>query len=145
MSYQQEVFQLISSFTGHNANYVIPKEFMRLIKDSNAVLILSQLVYWTGRQADQDGWIYKSYKEWDEEIFLSQKVIMTAVKRLKKFDLVETEVRKVRLSNGMLGDTCVHYRVNQEKLAELISNQLKTLGNAEREFPEMPKGNFPFY
>lgn len=143
MSYQQEVFNVISSFTGHNANYVIPKEFMRLLKDSNSALILSQLVYWTGRQADPDGWIYKSYAEWEAEIFLSKKSIMTAIKRLKKFDLIETQVRKIRLDNGMMGDTCVHYLIKQENLANLITNQLKSLGSAERELREMPKGNFP--
>lgn len=142
MSYQQEVFNLISSFTGHNANYVVPKEFMRMLKDSNSALILSQLVYWTGRQADPDGWIYKSYADWESEIFLSKKSVMIAVKRLKKIDVVETQVRKVRLDNGMLGDTCVHYQVNQKKLADLILNQLKSLGSAQRELPEMPKGNF---
>jgi len=143
MSYQQEVFNVISSFTGHNANYVVPKEFMRLLKDSNSALILSQLVYWTGRQTDPDGWIYKSYADWEAEIFLSKKSVMTAVKRLKKFDLIETQVRKIRLENGMMGDTCVHYLIKQENLANLITNKLKSLGSAERELPEMPKGNFP--
>ena len=143
MSFQQEIFNLISSFTGHNANYVMPKEYMRLLKDSNAALILTQLVYWTGKQADPDGWIYKSYKEWEDEIFLSKKSVMGAVKKLKKLDIVETQVRKVRLSNGMLGDTCVHYRVNQEKLVNLLLNQLESLGSAQRELLEVPKGNFP--
>lgn len=141
--YQQEVFNIISSFTGHNANYVIPKEFMRLTRDTNAALILSQLVYWTGRQADPDGWIYKSYAEWEDEIFLSQKVVGTAVKKLKGLDVIETQVRMIRLDNGMLGNRCVHYRVNQGKLAELITNQLKSLQKSEREFSKTPEGNLP--
>ena len=144
MSYQQEVFNVISSFTGHNANYVVPKEFMRLLKDSNSALILSQLVYWTGRQTDPNGWIYKSYKEWDEEIFLSQKAIMTAVKKLKKLGVLDTAVRKIRLPSGMLtNQTCVHYRIDQDKLAELVTKQLESLGNAEREFPGTSEREFP--
>lgn len=143
-SFQHQVFSLISSFTGHNANYVIPKEFMRLIRDSNAVLILSQLVYWTGRGSDQNGWIYKSYDDWQEEIFLSQKVVMTAVKKLRKLDLIETEVRKIRLANGMLtNQTCVHYLVKQENLINFLLNQLEILGNAEREFPGTTEREFP--
>lgn len=144
MSYQQEVFNVISSFTGHNANYVVPKEFMRLLKDSNSALILSQLVYWTGKQTDPAGWIYKSYKEWDEEIFLSQKTIMTAVKKLKKLGIVDTAVRKIRLPGGVLtNQTCVHYRIDQDKLAESIIKQLESLGNAEREFPGNAGKEFP--
>lgn len=145
-SYQHEIFSVISSFSGHNANYVIPKEFLRLCKDANSALILSQLVYWTEKGSDPEGWIYKSYDDWKEELFLSKAMVMNAVKKLKALGVIETVVRKIRLSNGILTNTtCMHYLVNQHALSVIILKQLESLESQQSELAESNESELPFH
>lgn len=61
----------------------------------NAALMLSQLVFWSKRSKDFDGWIYKTAKEWEEEIGLTVDEQYSARKRLRKKGLVEEHLRGV--------------------------------------------------
>lgn len=81
-----------------------------------ATVFLCQLLYWQGKGADQDGWIYKNQKEWEDETGLS-----------------ETEQRHARKILGLLrvldereaGIPCrLWYRVNTDRLDELWEKML---------------------
>ena len=50
----------------------------------NGALMLSQLVYWTSRTKDNDGWIFKTHSDWTMETGLTRKEQETARKILKK-------------------------------------------------------------
>ena len=39
--------------------------------DHNAAIFMNQVLYWTDRTTDSDGWFYKTYDDWDEEIKFS--------------------------------------------------------------------------
>lgn len=49
----------------------------------NGALMLSQLVYWTSRTKDNDGWIFKTHSDWTMETGLTRKEQETARKILK--------------------------------------------------------------
>lgn len=54
-----------------------------------AAIFLSNLIYWTGKQKDPDGWIYKSSEEIEGETGLPYDQQHTARKRLKRMGLIE--------------------------------------------------------
>jgi len=39
--------------------------------DHNAALLMNQVLYWTDRTSDPDGWFYKTYHDWEEELRFS--------------------------------------------------------------------------
>lgn len=66
----------------------------RAVGSITAGLMLQQLLYWTGKEYDQDGWIYKSFKEMEYETSLTEKQQEGAVKKLVQFKLIEVESRE---------------------------------------------------
>lgn len=143
MSYQQNIFSLISSLIGQNNNIVIPVEIIRFTGDYHTAAILSQLIYWTGKQRDPDGWVYKTYDQWEKEIVLSKYQTSRASNELVKMGILETKVARVRLDNGMLGDRAVHYRLNQDEFTEKFTKHLSILESKETSLSKVKELNFP--
>ena len=143
MSYQQNIFSLISSLIGQNNNIVIPVEIIRFTGDYHTAAILSQLIYWTGKQRDPDGWVYKTYDQWEKEIVLSKYQTSRASNELVKMGILETKVARVRLDNGMLGDRAVHYRLNQDEFTEKFTKHLSILEGKETSLSKVKELNFP--
>jgi hypothetical protein len=52
-------------------------------------LSVCQLVYWTGKGSDPDGWIYKTQQEWTDELGLSRWEQESARRELRKRGLLE--------------------------------------------------------
>ena len=74
-------------------------------------LLLCQLTYWAGKQSDQDGWIYKTQEELEEETGLSAKKQRTARKKLVALGILEE--REERLKHRKF------YRINTDKMEEI--------------------------
>ena len=58
------------------------RSFIRLDIGVTAALFLSQMVYWTNR-SDDDGWVYKTQEEWEEETGLTRYEQEGARKKLR--------------------------------------------------------------
>ena len=43
--------------------------------DHLAALLLSQILYWSDRTSDPDGWFAKSYADWHDEVALTERQI----------------------------------------------------------------------
>ncbi len=97
--------------------------FFRLTGSINAGLLLNQLYFWTGKQDDPDGWIYKTQENWHEEIYLSRNELETARKTLIKLGYIEYK------RAGM--PPMSYYRVDIEKL-ENDANRLCDTHKKER-------------
>ena len=83
-------------------------------------ILLSQLLYWKDKGRDPDGWIYKSRDEIFDETALSRKEQETARALGEKLGVLESK---------RMGDKGVmHYRINEEKLHELIEKWAETNG-----------------
>ncbi len=149
MSYQQEVFSFISSIIGQSHIIPVHVEFTRFVGgDANTSMLLSQIIYWTDKTSDPDGWFYKSYDEWERETALTKRKVSRSVDTFKKMGLVETKVKKIN------NNTILHYRFNQyefvdqfgkyleAKRAEKTSKVPSILGSDETSFPEIPKRHF---
>lgn len=112
---QQAIFNLLKNTFGQNNLLTVPTLLVKKLKgDHCAALFLGQLIYWTGKGANPDGWIYKTYQEWEEELFIKKDKAMSIKKKLEELNLITTMVKKI-------GNTPVlHYKVNQETLIEFL-------------------------
>jgi len=87
-------------------------------KSTNAGLFLYQILYWSGKEWDKDGWIKKSTKEFKTETGLTKYQQDTATTILKKNDIIETKVFGVPATR--------HVRVKFEILENHLTSLLKT-------------------
>jgi len=76
-----------------------------------ASILLSQLVYWTGKQSNPEGWIYKSGEELEEETGLTIYEQRQARGKLKAKGILEENYE--RLLHRM------NYRINLNALSDL--------------------------
>lgn len=148
-SYQQQVFSFISSVIGQSNSIPTPVEFIRFLDgDANTAIILTQIIYWQGKGNDPDGWIYKSYTEWEEETGLTKRKASRAVDVLKKMSIIETKVKKVN------NNTILHYLFHHDVFIDLFGRHLEAktqknqpkpppiMGSNETSFPEITKRDF---
>ena len=93
--------------------------------DHKAAILLSQILYWSDRTKDADGWFYKSYADWTAETGLSEAQVRRIVNgdprvhspQLTLRDLgVETLLRKVKHT----GAPTLHYRINQAQFLGVL-------------------------
>lgn len=130
---QQAIFNLLKNTFGQNNLLTVPTLLVKKLKgDHCAALFLGQLIYWTGKGANPDGWIYKTYQEWEEELFIKKDKAMAIKKKLEKLNLITTMVKKI-------GNTPIlHYKVNQETLIEFL------LETCEKEGDDKPEDKKPY-
>lgn len=89
-----------------------------------AGLFLHQLVYWVGKEHDEEGWIYKTQREMEEETGLSRRS--------------QREARKILGSNGVLREKRqgIPYRlwfwVDLEALSRIMETPYSTMNQRKR-------------
>lgn len=98
-----EVYRLIQSFTGQSYILTIPRVFIDYTGDLPSALLLSQLLYWSERSTKKDGYVWKTYKDWEEELSLNSYQVKKAANKLKDKGFLKTAVRKA------YGNPTVHY------------------------------------
>lgn len=116
---QQGVINLIKHMSGQANVITMPRLFIDMTGDHIQAIVLSQILYWSERTKDPDGWFYKSGKEWKEELGLSNYQITRAVGALKEMG-VETDLRK-----AASGAPTTHYRLNNDVFSKWIFEFLK--------------------
>lgn len=88
--------QLLAQFSGNDSFLTIPKIYYRLTKNLNKSLLLSQVIFYSDKSTYcQDGWFYKTYQEWQTEVFLSVRGMRDLFKELVNESLIEMRVAKV--------------------------------------------------
>ena len=85
MDFKQQVYDIISQFSGQNNVITVNIAYVDFTGDIETALFLSQVIYWTDRTTRKDGFFYKTDEEWREEIRLSRYAIRKARKNLKKW------------------------------------------------------------
>ncbi len=82
--------------------------FVCLTGNVAAALMLAQLLYWSRKSKDPEGWVYKSQAEWTDETGLSRREQDTCRKNLRTTDFYHEELRSVPAR--------LYYRLDLEKL-----------------------------
>lgn len=78
-----------------------------------AGVFLSQLIYWTGRGKQADGWIWKSSTDMEQETGLTRREQETARRNLKERGFIDERLAGVPAT--------VHYRVNLDAIMEAVA------------------------
>ena len=107
--------KLLARLLGQQNVLTVSRELIvALDHDIPAALLCSQLVYWTDRTEDPEGWIWKTYPQWHDELALTEYQVRRATDRLRKLGLVETKLAKVN------GAPTLHYRFDLAEFSEWI-------------------------
>ena len=111
---KEQAIDLIRGFNGQENTITFSRAFLRLTGNIPSALMLSELVFWAGRSADPEGWIWKTNHKMQEELCLSRHQVRCARKVLESHGIIETKVKKVA------ENPTVHYRICERKLAQLL-------------------------
>lgn len=103
-------------------NPIAYQQGLVMIFDSPAVgLFLYQLLYWQDKTYKKSGWFYKTTEEIERETGLSRYNQETAIRILVRFGVIEFSLK------GRVPRTR-HFRVNMERLQELIPSLMESHG-----------------
>jgi hypothetical protein len=118
--------KLVASLVGHDNVISISRSILELLGgDYPAAVLLCQSVYWQsivgeGKGGTGDGYFWKSMKDWNRETALGEYQVREGTKRLKKAGIMETTIRKAWSDQAGDRVPTVHYRVDIDKLLELL-------------------------
>ena len=121
---RKEIEQLLLQLTGSNSKLVIPRFYIDLTGDHVSALILSQLLYWSERTTNPDGWFWKTAQQWYEELRVTSYQISRVIKGTKATPGLQTFGVETKLSKVQGAPVC-HYRINRYLLMEAISKFLQ--------------------
>lgn len=124
---QKIIFKLIAELTGQENIVAVPREFIKFTGDPATGIFLAQLIYWCDRGSRKDGFIYKSHKEWEEEIGLERYYCKKARKKLEDMGILETKLKKAN------GAPTLHYRLKMDKFVDKFINHLKSGYDAQND------------
>ena len=127
MSPRDEVLGILRECEGHMRLVSIPTAFIELTGDVASAGLLSQLLYWTSRTTNAEGWVYKSHAEWKRELGLGRCAVDRARRRLSELGVLQ---QTCRMANGR---RTMHFRID---LAALRSAILPPTGRPESGTPE---------
>jgi hypothetical protein len=138
MSHLIELRDILKQFTGQANIISVSVPMIDFTGSIEAALLLSQIIFWCDRTKNDDGWFYKSYAEWFEEIRLSEYQVRKIVKRFESQGMVNICKRKI------LGAPTLHYQLNWDVFSECFLEflQLGTQKNLTLE-PEETSGSNP--
>lgn len=109
--------EFISGLLSSMGKPIIIRPIMtKILGGLNENVLLSQLIYWTGKQKDPEGWIFKNSREIEEETALNYQQQRRARQKLKSMNLLEEK-----------NDWSTHkilLRINLKNLAKIIANSL---------------------
>lgn len=92
-------------------------------------VLIRQLVFWADKGMDPEGWIYKTRTELEHELGLSERQQVKGRKTLRAAGVVEEELRTVAPYHYY---RATHYRVNLQKLMELLETPHSTINQWKR-------------
>ena len=121
---REEILGLVKRASGQHNILVLPRLFLDLTGDHHSALLLSQLLYWSDRSANREGWVYKTHADWHGELGLNRYYLDKAKKRLRELGFIEVKVKKAN------GNPTMHFKVNESALSGAL---MKLLGKVAGE------------
>ncbi|MFC2008603.1 hypothetical protein ACFLUT_00915 [Chloroflexota bacterium] len=105
---------IIKEHEGCGNVLVVPRVFIALTGDTDSALLLSQLLYWTGKSTTGDDWVYKSMAVWREELGLSRCRLESARRRLRNMGVLEESCHLAQ------NKRVLHLRLRRAGLLEMM-------------------------
>ena len=112
--------EFIKQVSGQHNTLTINRVYLDLLEgDVKTALFLSQVIYWSDKGSRNDGWFYKTDKEWLEEICLSDYECKKARDKLTELGVLEVDKKK---ANGV---PKMHYRMEWENLSKWVLKKFR--------------------
>lgn len=112
---------LISSISGQDNYLTVNRIFVQFMGSLEGGVFLQQLIFWSDKTQNLDGFFYKTYGEWNEEVCLSEYSVRKQTKILKDKKLLETKLKKAN------GSPTVHYKLDITGFLKILESFLKNL------------------
>ncbi|RXK19062.1 replication protein [Macrococcus sp. DPC7161] len=119
MNNRDYISSIITQFSGRNNIIPIPVIYLEITEDYPSAALLNQMIYWSDKTSRKDGYFYKTYNEWFEELHLTEYQVRRATKKLNSLGFVETALKKAN------GAPTLHYKVDTTQVSEWILKKLK--------------------
>lgn len=119
------LLQTLITMSGQENVITIHRPMVKFLGSLEAALFLEQMLYWTPR-SKMGGWVAKSDKEWQGEIFLTRYGVRSAAKVLGERKLIDVQLK--RFNNSPTN----HYKVNLEELETQWTAWLEALSENEQ-------------
>ena len=121
--------QLIKDTSGQENILAIPRKYIDFMGSLNGGIFLSQLIYWSDKTKNSEGYVYKTYDEWEKEIAVSKYHINKETKKMIKMGFLETKIKKAN------GNPTVHYKFNIDLFTNVfvkfLTNENESFNNQE--------------
>lgn len=97
--------------------------------DQKAGWMLNQVIYWSDRTKDPDGWFWKTYADWYDEIGLTEREIRRIVRGDKRRKMPKKTLQdlgiEVVVRRAPTGSPTMHYRINQPLFFAILVDHLE--------------------
>jgi len=93
---------------------VLHPQLAKVLGGIEEAIFVQQLYYWTDKGKNEEGWIYKSKKEWEEETALSRKKQDRVRKKLIEEGIIEVKKKKAN------GAPTLWYKLDIDRVNELL-------------------------
>ncbi len=110
--------KILALFSGQASMVTTPKLYVQLTGSHTLAIVLSQCVYWSDKSECEDGWFYKRYDEWFEEIHIPERTLRRRFDHLEMLGWITTKVKKVR------GTNIKHIHPNMDLIIESLNTML---------------------
>jgi hypothetical protein len=117
MDYQKKFEQVIAAYSGQHNILVVPRVLIEFIGSYEGAVLLNQMLYWSGKTSD--GWFWKTYEQWKEELALSEYQVRKMVKKFQQMGFLETKFKKA------YDRPVIYYKIDLDKLVECYENITK--------------------
>jgi hypothetical protein len=115
--YRQMALDLIEHATQRTHIITFPTVFLGLLDNQHdAAILLNQILYWCSRTSNPDGWFYKTYADWKQELGLSRYKVLRAMYGDSRSSIVRPTLAdlgvQARVGKAPNGNPTVHYRID---------------------------------
>lgn len=114
MSNYSAIREVLNRMSGQYNTFTVPKIYVEFTGDLTTAILLNQIVFLSDKSKRKDGFFYKTYKEWEDEICLTKRQVSYSTKKLKDMGFLETAVKKAN------GAPTLHYKLDYDKLLDSI-------------------------
>lgn len=126
---------IIKNLFGQENTFTTPRLLVLLTKSHTCALLLNQIIFWSSKKSD--GWFYKSYDEWLQELLLTKKQVMAYAKKLEDMGVIERKLKKVK------GAPYCWYKAIDREIIGLLQ-KVTMESDKKSQTGKVTKGNKPY-
>lgn len=114
MSNYKAMRELTRRLSGQENVFTVPRIYVQYTGDLTTAILLNQIVFYSDKSKRKDGFFYKTYEDWEQEICLTKRQVSYSTEKLRVLGIVETKIKKAN------GSPTVHYKLDYDKLVDSI-------------------------